>query len=66
MLMTAYLKWWPVLVACRLAAAVLVPLSLAIVWLTGQVRRGEDRAEIELLCSIAIERTERTRRGPRQ
>ncbi len=62
--MTNYLKWWPLLVACRLVAAVLVPLLLAIVWLTKLVHRAQDRAEIELMCAMAIDRVKENRRGP--
>lgn len=57
-----YLKWWLALVLCGLAAGVLVPLSLATVWLARQARAGEDRADIELLCATAQRRMNRGRK----
>jgi fumarate reductase subunit D len=57
--MTARVKWWLLLAACALAAALLVPLALVIVGLTKLTHRGYDRAELELLALQVRERRAR-------
>ncbi|WP_290906278.1 hypothetical protein [Aquabacterium sp.] len=62
--MRAYLKWRLALALCALASAILVPLSLAAVWLARLVHRAQDAAETELLFAaarrrVAIQRKDR-------
>jgi membrane protein implicated in regulation of membrane protease activity len=60
---TRYLVWRLAGVAFAAAGWVLIPLSLAAVWLTKQARRGEDHADIELLRASAQRRIKRQTKG---
>jgi uncharacterized membrane protein YqjE len=64
--MANYIKWYLAMVACTLAACVLVPLSLVIVWLARLAHRGQDNADIQLLYAMANLRVARGRKGTRR
>ena len=47
--MRRYLTWWPLYCLCAMAAMVLIPPAIAMVWITRLVARMQDHADMQLL-----------------
>ena len=64
--MKRYLAWWALYGLCNVAALLLMPLAMAMVWITQLVARGQDRAYMELLRARAAGKNNRSRKRSRR
>ena len=64
--MKRHLTWWLLYCLCTLAALLLMPLAMAMVWITRLVARGQDRADMELLRARAVSKNNPIRKRSRR